>query len=155
MYRIDKVSDARLKATIANGILRGLPEWFGIEESIVEYVENAQDKYFAAVYDGEDAVGFISIDVINEFTIEIYVTGVMKEYHSKGIGRSLVEFVEQEFANQGYKFFMVKTLGESSNDEYYDRTRKFYRSVGFLPLQEIKEIWGHENPCLIMVKGLR
>lgn len=154
LYKIEEVADVALKTRITDDILRGLPEWFGVEESIVEYVKNVQDKFFVAVYDGADIVGFLSVDVVNEFTIEIYVMGVKKEQHCKGIGRRLVDFAEKEFVEQGYKYFMVKTLGMSANYEYYDRTRQFYRSVGFLPLQEIKEIWGDENPCLIMVKVL-
>ena len=27
-------------------------------------------------------------------------------------------------------------------------------SMGFRPLQEFPELWGKENPCLQMVKGL-
>jgi hypothetical protein len=49
---------------------------------------------------------------------------------------------------------MVKTLGESSDYEYYKGTREFYGSVGFYPLEEIKEIWNDENPCLIMLMSL-
>lgn len=49
---------------------------------------------------------------------------------------------------------MVKTLGESHPDKYYKLTREFYNRCGFYPLEEIKEIWGEENPCLIMVKAL-
>lgn len=47
---------------------------------------------------------------------------------------------------------MVKTLGESHPDVNYKSTREFYYKAGFFPLEEIKEIWGKENPCLIMVK---
>jgi hypothetical protein len=36
----------------------------------------------------------------------------------------------------------------------YARTRRFYESRGFRPLEEIKGFWNEENPCLIMVKHL-
>ena len=52
------------------------------------------------------------------------------------------------------KFLIVKTLGDSHPDNNYKRTRGFYNKVGFYPLEEIKEIWGEENPCLIMVKSI-
>ncbi|MGH4139155.1 hypothetical protein [Clostridium sp.] len=35
-----------------------------------------------------------------------------------------------------------------------EETREFYKNVGFCPLEEIKEIWGDKNPCLIMVKTI-
>ena len=34
-----------------------------------------------------------------------------------------------------------------------ERTRGFYDRMGFEPLEE-NELWGAENPCLIMVKQL-
>jgi hypothetical protein len=49
---------------------------------------------------------------------------------------------------------MVKTLGNSHPDKNYKSTREFYSAVGFYPLEEIKEIWGEKNPCLIMIKNI-
>lgn len=46
----------------------------------------------------------------------------------------------------------VKTLDASRASESYTRTRAFYLSAGFEPLECIPEIWGSDNPCLIMVK---
>ncbi len=48
----------------------------------------------------------------------------------------------------------VKTLGPSHPDEHYARTRRFYESRGFRPLEEIDSIWDETNPCLIMVKRI-
>jgi hypothetical protein len=39
-------------------------------------------------------------------------------------------------------------------DEGYDRTRRFYEAVGFLPLEETTAFWGPDNPTLVMVKVL-
>jgi ribosomal protein S18 acetylase RimI-like enzyme len=48
----------------------------------------------------------------------------------------------------------VKTLGPSNPDPGYARTRAFYEALGFRPLEELKQIWDEQNPCLIMVKQL-
>jgi hypothetical protein len=48
----------------------------------------------------------------------------------------------------------VKTLGPSRADVGYAATRRFYRAVGFLPLEELIDFWG-KNPCLVMVMPLR
>lgn len=47
----------------------------------------------------------------------------------------------------------VKTLGASSPDPNYDRTRHFYQKMGFLPLEET-DLWDEQTPCLIMVMPL-
>lgn len=152
MVEIKPIDNDQLKSDITDAILHQLPNWFGIEESIQEYIESVKDKVFYAVYDGNDAVGFICLKMNNPYTAEIYVMGILEQYHRCGIGRNLVNLAEQYVRKNQYKFFMVKTVGDSSDDEYYRRTRAFYRSVGFYPLEEIKEVWDEKNPCLIMVK---
>ena len=52
------------------------------------------------------------------------------------------------------ELLQVKTLGPARPDAGYERTRRFYAQLGFLPLEEIHGLWP-ENPCLIMVKALR
>lgn len=148
------VTDACRKSEITNFILRQLPEWFGIEQSIIEYVNGVSDTDFYASYYNESPVGFISIKYNNNFTAEIYVMGILKEHHSKGIGKKLINICGDKLRSKGIIYFMVKTLGESHPDKNYKKTRDFYSKVGFYPLEEIKEIWGKENPCLIIVKSL-
>lgn len=36
----------------------------------------------------------------------------------------------------------------------YEKTRTFYKSVGFEPLITLTEMWDEEIPCLIMLKVL-
>jgi GNAT superfamily N-acetyltransferase len=154
MVEIREIIDDKVKSEITNTVLRQLPEWFGNEDALLNYIDTVKEKIYYCAFDGDDAIGFICLKLNNQYTADLYVTGILKEYHRKGIGRKLVEVAEQSLLQSGYKFFMVKTLGESSDYEYYKRTREFYRSVGFYPLEEFKEIWDADNPCLIMVKSL-
>ena len=154
MYSINKITNENMKIEISNYILRELPQWFGIEKSIVEYVENVKDKDFYAVFDNNLPLGFICIKYNNPYTAEIYVMGILKNYHRKGIGEKLIQKCEEELKCRTIKYLMVKTLSESHPDENYKKTRRFYSKMGFYPLEEIKEIWGKENPCLIMVKNI-
>jgi ribosomal protein S18 acetylase RimI-like enzyme len=154
MYLIKNISISEEKEEIANHILRKLPEWFGIEESTAEYIKGVRNTEFLAAYDANLPIGFISVKANNAFTSEIYVIGILKEYHKQGIGKELLNKAEELLRANNYKFLMVKTLGASHPDIHYKRTREFYSKVGFYPLEEINEIWGKENPCLIMVKSL-
>ena len=73
--------------------------------------------------------------------------------HRGGIGRDLVLHAESLLRGRSKEYLQVKTLGPSRADEYYERTRRFYRSMGFRALEE-NSLWGETNPCLIMVKHL-
>jgi len=49
---------------------------------------------------------------------------------------------------------MVKTLSPLHADIHYAKTRKFYGSVGFKDFYTDHDMWGKENPCLIMLKNI-
>jgi GNAT superfamily N-acetyltransferase len=134
-------------------VLRSLPEWFGIEQSVLDYVESLTTlPGFVAIRGGE-VVGFIATKQHTPEAAELHVMAVRREHHRKGIGRRLVEAAEAEL--RGFsKLFQVKTLGPSHPDEGYARTRAFYLSLGFIPLEETHAFWGPDNPCLILVKPL-
>ncbi|WP_032122999.1 GNAT family N-acetyltransferase [Clostridium amazonitimonense] len=154
MVKIIKLLDNEKKSKITNLILRALPEWFGIEEAIVEYTNGVKNSDLYVAYLVDTPVGFISIKHNNIYTSEIYVMAILKEYQGNGIGRKLLETAQEELIKNKVKFLMVKTLGDSHPDNNYKRTRGFYNAIGFYPLEEIKEIWGEENPCLIMLKAM-
>ena len=154
MYQLNRVVDKSTKSVVCNLVLRSLPTWFGIEESIVEYVKTTQEMPFWVAYDGEIPIGFIALKKHNNYTIEICVMGVLKQYHRKGVGRKLIETVEQYCQGNKNKYLTVKTLDESREDESYEKTRKFYYAMGFLPLEVFPLLWDVTNPCLFMVKHL-
>ena len=85
---------------------------------------------------------------------EVELLAVRRELHRHGIGRELLEHVERELRTDGVRLLQVKTFGPSGVSKEYERTRAFYESAGFLPLEERTDIWGPENPCLMSVKPL-
>lgn len=152
---IKEVVDSNIKSEICEMVLRSLPEWFGIEESIKEYVHGVKESYFMSVYIGNIPIGFISLIEHNEYTSEIYVLGILPEFHNKGIGRKLILKVEEYLIHSNKKFLTVKTLSDSHPDKHYKKTRNFYNAMGFYPIEEFKTLWGEANPCLFMLKELR
>jgi len=146
--RIDPVTVERL--------LRSLPEWFGIEQSILEYVEDARTMttYLAAPA-GEHQQPVAAMLVTRHFpeSAEIHLMAVTPDHHRRGIGRALLRELERDLAAEGVSLLQVKTLGPAHPDRHYERTRAFYTAMGFLPLQELPNLWPG-NPCLIMVKHL-
>lgn len=141
------------QAVLCEPILRLLPEWFGIEAAISNYVrEIEQLPTFLAVSE-EQVVGFLSVKHHSKYAAEIYVMAVHPKFHRLGIGRRLVEEAEQKLCSSGVEYLQVKTLGASHPDEHYAKTRAFYQSVGFRKLEEFIELW-EENPCLQMIKWM-
>lgn len=147
-------SGANDPATV-DRLLRSLPEWFGIESSIVEYVESAHrlPTYLARPAGGGDPVGVLLATRHFPESAEIHLMAVDRAWHRHGAGRALVGALEVDLVADGVSLLQVKTLGPARPNASYDLTRQFYRSLGFLPLEEIHELWPG-NPCLVMVKPL-
>lgn len=142
------------QATCCEPILRSLPDWFGIEEAIVHYGAAIEQLPTFLAYQDEQAIGFVSLKEHNPYAAEIYVMGVRPEGHGQGIGRALLQAGENFLRARGIEYLQVKTLAPSHPDESYAKTRAFYQASGFRPLEELTELWGAANPCLLMIKRL-
>lgn len=136
-------------------LLRALPDWFGIEESLREYVDDARTKptYLARDPITGEVVGALLATVHNPQSAEIHLMAVTPELHRRGIGRELVACFERDMADAGARLLQVKTQGPSRPDAGYAKTLEFYLAMGYIPLEEIVGLWA-ENPCLILVKPL-
>ena len=152
---INEITLAEKKSVICNSVLKTLPNWFGIPESIADYAAGVRDKPFYAIFDRDSAVGFVSVKVHNPYTAEIYVMGIMESYHRQGLGRKMVEICEKYCYTNNMTFLTVKTLDEKNPDIFYKRTRLFYQAMGFKPLEVFPLLWDENNPCLFMAKYLK
>jgi ribosomal protein S18 acetylase RimI-like enzyme len=144
----------RHQSVIVNEILRALPDWFGIEEAIVNYVKEVDDLPVFLARHGDEIQGFISIRQHFDQAAEVHLIAVRPEHHRAGVGRALLEAAQQWLRARQVEFLQVKTLSPARECEHYARTRLFYESMGFRPLEEFKTLWGERNPCLMMVRRL-
>jgi ribosomal protein S18 acetylase RimI-like enzyme len=135
-------------------ILRSLPEWFGIESAIVSYTEDIKNMDTYISIENNDISGFITINIHNKYSAEIQVLAIYRDYHKKGIGSKLIEHTESVLKNKDIEYLQVKTLSDSHPDDNYRLTRNFYLKNNFRPLEELKDLWGKDNPCLIMIKKI-
>ena len=143
------------RGDICREVLESLPEWFGIPASVEGYVAAADELPMLACFDpAGDLVGFVSVKTQTAFAAEVYVMGVKRSWHRRGIGRALIEAAMELAISQGVRFLTVKTLSASNDDPNYARTRLFYEAVGFLPIEEFPTLWGPENPCLFMLQPI-
>ena len=151
MTEIVEIADPSERSRIAEAVLRDLPEWFGIEQSTREYIDAAATlPTFAA----EPDLGFLCLKQHTPRAAEVYVMGVRREHHRRGIGRALVGTAEAWCREHGIRYLHVKTLGPSAPDRGYAATRVFYEALGFVALEELHGLWDEENPTLILVETL-
>lgn len=151
---IERISDPAEKKRISRTILEALTDWFGIQESREEYIENSGEQIFLADIRENDPLGFLCLKETGKDTLELAVMGVMKEYHRKGIGRELFDAAKEHAAHRGYSFLQVKTV-QMGRYESYDRTNQFYLSLGFKEFEVFPTLWDEWNPCQVYIMSLR
>ncbi|HDS03439.1 MAG TPA: GNAT family N-acetyltransferase [Firmicutes bacterium] len=143
------------KEKICRRILSDLSEWFGIPEAAEDYIRGCRNKYMTALRDEDEYIGFLSLHEHNRYTAEIFVMGILKRNRRQGLGRVLVKRCVEMLKERGFIFLTVKTLSNAHPDVNYSETRRFYTSMGFLPLEEFPGLWGKENPCLMLAKVIQ
>lgn len=150
-----RVQRRRLTQEEVLAILATVPAWFGIERANREYAAAAERMPgYVAITSAGTVAGCLLLARHYPTSGEVHLLAVRGELHGQGIGRCLIEEVEHDLRTDGARLLSVKTLGPSHPDGGYASTRRFYEALGFLPLEELQDLWpGY--PCLVMVKPLR
>lgn len=150
---IKQITDNFEKRHVARIILEALPEWFQKSKAREKYIAASTNKIFFGAYDKKGPVGFLYLKETSKDTVELYVMGVLKDYQRQGIGRNLFQTAVITAREMGFSFIQVKTV-QMGKYEQYDKTNKFYLSLGFKEFEVFPTLWGKRNPCQIYIKCL-
>jgi GNAT superfamily N-acetyltransferase len=149
---------AAADAPACDDIIRSLPYHFGNEDGRQECARAVRSCDGLVAARGDVVVAFLTVERHFERSAEITWMAVQAESRGQGIGRALVERLCDALHDEGRQVLLVMTLGPSYDEgdveDGYERTRAFYRSVGFLPAREWPDFWP-TNPALLLVKVLR
>src|SRR4030042_4658567 len=75
-------------------------------------------------------LGFITYSS-KEGAVELTWMGIDPKFHSKGIGRKLLNALVKELKKFNVKELIVETVADSVKYEPYESTRLFYKKMGF------------------------
>lgn len=148
------INDKNDKEKIAKEILYKLPDWFGLSESTDEYINCSKDMPFWADIENNQVKGFIALKETSPYTVEIYVMGVLKEFHRSKIGDNLFNVCYECAKEKGYLYIQVKTVKEGCYNEY-DKTNAFYKKLGFKEFECFPALWDESNPCQIYIMSVK
>jgi len=112
-------------------------------------------KGFVAEEDGK-VVGFITYTTYDYNPIIGWI-GVDPDYHRKGVGKALVERVENELKGIGAEMLSVETpTKEEGIGSSYEGTYKFYEAMGFeVERTRVIESEGIRTNMAILKKSLK
>lgn len=135
-------------------VLRSLPPWFGIEESLLMYArDSASLPTFALTAQGT-VLAFLSLVEHFPESWEVHCMAVHANARNRGHGTRLLVHAESWLTQRGVRFLQVKTVAQTSASQAYAETREFYIAKGFAPLEVFPTLWAPQNPALQLVKAL-
>jgi len=118
------------RATIVE-MAKSLRQWF-TELGIQQIARDLQTLKGLVALEDENTAGFVTYSInVDETVAELTWIAVHPNLHRKGIGRSLVEALEEVLVRLGVSALEVSTVADSVEYEPYARTRSFYHALGF------------------------
>lgn len=126
-------------------------------ELVDEYIADGEESgYLTYVLESTSdpfpIVGYICFGEapLTEGTYDLYWIAVDTKHHRGGFGKKLVRFAEEEIARRGGR----KLLIETSSQETYGTTIKFYEGAGYHIEARIKDYYKPGDDKLIFSKSL-
>ena len=143
-------------APACDAVVATLPYFFGQPVGIAECASAVRSEPgLVAVDRYGTVVGFLTYRSHHPHSAEITWMAVRHDERRKGVGRVLVDALDNLLARRGVPLVFVITLGPSVHEpgviDGYGGTRAFYERVGFIPLREL-DAWGQDSPGLVLVR---
>src|SRR3990167_7305030 len=106
--------------------------------------------FFCAVNEGNKVIGYICYGRVplTESTYDLYWIVVDPLFHSMGIGKMLVDYLESMLINIRARMLLAET---SSRSDYY-KTRVFYEQNSFTEAARIKDFYRAGDDKIIYKK---
>lgn len=119
------------------------------------YLTNHQQKdydIYSAVDDKQNLLGYICIGPtpLTYGTYDLYWIAVDPDYQGKGIGKKLLSFAENKVKQNNGRLIVIET----SSQEKYRNTVKFYETAGYKLLSRIKDYYKIGDDLLVYGKYL-
>jgi len=148
----DRDRDRIQEILVANA--RFTPTEIGWAMDLVDDVLRSAGPYEAWVSaDDQDVViGYVLFGLVpqTEDVFDLYWIGVDVMHHGQGVGRQLLQFVEDEVRLRSGRMLLIETRSRAG----WDRTHRFYRRAGYEEISRIKDFYRVEDDKIVFCKRL-
>lgn len=123
-----------------------------LDDMIASYFEEEEDSGEWLTYDdgGAVAVAYYTAERMTEGTYNALLLAVHPNHQSKGLGAALMRHTEQTLKEQGARVLLVETSGLTD----FERTRDFYRKIGYEEEARIREFYAKGEDKIVFRKAL-
>lgn len=125
-----------------------------LEDMMQDYLTNPETEeiWFAAIDDTNTvvALGYCVPEKLTNATYNLLAIAVSKELQGKGIGQQMMAFIEDYLQHNKKRLLIVET----SSDNQYALTRKFYLKLGYTHIATITDFWNEGEDKIVFWKKL-
>jgi len=125
-----------------------------LDDMIADYFDNPKtsDIWFTTIQDEKPvAIGYCVPEKLTEGTYNLYAIGVRSDLQGKGIGSTMMNYIESKLKNQGQRILIVETSGTDD----FRLTRKFYEKLNYTKEAVIRDFWSEGDDKVIFWKKLK
>lgn len=124
-----------------------------LDEMISDYFNNpeTEEVWFTSIQDNKPiSIGYCAPEQLTDRTFNLYAIGVQENLQGQGIGKEMMNFIEEYLRSRGNRVLIVET---SSMPEF-DLTRAFYHKIGYTEEAIIRDFWKEGDDKVIFWKKL-
>lgn len=120
---------------------------------ITDYFENpdSTDIWFTVEVEGKPvSIAYCAPERMTVGTYNLYAIAVLQDRQGQGIGRQMMQYIENLLRSQGHRILLVETSGLAQ----YDLTRTFYRKCNYTQEARIREFYQEGEDKIVFWKKL-
>lgn len=124
-----------------------------LDDMIADYFNNpdTEEIWFTGLENNSIiALGYCVPEKLTDATYNLLAIAVRKELQGKGIGRLMMTFIEKLLKENNKRLLIIET----SSDQQYDLTRKFYLKINYFQIAVIKDFWQEGEDKIVFWKKL-
>jgi GNAT superfamily N-acetyltransferase len=123
-----------------------------LDDMISDYFsnENSSDLWFTYEETEPIAIAYCAPERMTEGTWNLYLIAVHPDFQNKGIGTSLLHYIEKLLTKQGERILLIETSSLAS----FEKTQKFYLKCGYEQEARIREFYQAGEDKIVFRKSL-
>ncbi len=124
-----------------------------LDDMISDYLTNpsSKDIWFTTVdNDTPISIGYCAPERLTEGTYNLYAIAVLKDYQGSGIGKKMMNYIEDLLRERGNRILIVETSGKAD----FALTREFYHKCNYTKQAIIPEFYDKDDDKVIFWKKL-
>ena len=124
-----------------------------LDAMIADFLNNpdSTDIWFTTVLDNQPiSIGYCAPERMTEGTFNLYAIAVNPGYQGKGLGKAMMEFIEDLLRKAGHRILLVETSGTAD----FELTRSFYRKCNYTEEAKIRDFYTEGDDKVVFWKKL-